>query len=491
MSLSILLFAATIVLTLVITVWASRRSGDVSELYTAGGRITGGQNGLAIAGDFLSATTLLGVTGLFFAGGVDAGLYFLCPLVGFGLMLLLIAGPLRRLGRFTLGDVVETQLGDRRLRLFSGVTTVVVCLIYLVAQMVGAGSLISILFGLSFNTAVVIVGGLVAVYVAFGGMLAATWVQMVKAVMLSLAVIVLAILVLVTAGGAPALYDGAARAHALGEGLYRSGGMGLDLFSAASLSAGLILGMLGLPHVLIRLLTVPDEKAAKKSIVVATSLTGLIFALLFAVVGPGAVLLVTGQARFEGADGKILGGGNMAIMHLARALGGEAFFGIMAAVAFATVLAVGAGRAIAAATALTHDLYRSLRPVALDERTERRVFRLATLALLAISVLVAIVFQKENTAFLASLAFAVAASASFPVLVLAIYWRGLTAAGALWGGATGLAASSAFIVLGPSVWVKALGHAQPVVPWDHPTLITAPLAFAVIVAVSRLTARRA
>ncbi len=488
MSGSILSFLATIAVTLGITVWAARRSQSKAALYTAGGEISGTQNGLAISGDFLSATTLLGTTALFFAKGADTALYYICPLVGFALMLLLIAGPLRRLGRYTIGDVMVTKLGDERMRLFSGTSSIVIALIYLIAQMVGAGTLISVLFGLSFTAAVLTVGVLVTIYVAFGGMLAATWVQIVKAVLLVASVVGMSILVLHDVGGPAALYARVAAVHPLGVGVFDAGGFQMDLFSSVSFALGQSLGILGLPHLLIRFFTVPDEKAARKSVVVAVWIIGSVFALLFAFVGPGAIALVMDDPAFQAPDGKgILGGGNMAVLHLATALGGQPLFGVLSGIAFATILAVVAGLTISAASASSHDLATTLRGRPLADRQEVLVFRLATVAISMTAVLLAILFQHENVAFLAALVFAIAASTNFPVLILALYWKGTTAAGAMAGGFAGLVGSVVLIILGPAVWVKILGHAAPVFPSDYPTLVTVPLAFIVAILVSRAT----
>ena len=487
MSSAILYFLAAVAITLGITAWASRHSHSKSEVYTAGGKITGAQNGLAIAGDFMSATTLLGLTGLFYASGVDTLLYYLSPLVGLCLMLVLIAGPLRRLGRFTLGDVLQVQLGHGSVRAFGGVSTITISLIYLVAQMVGAGSLIAILFGIPFNLSVIVVGGLVSLYVAFGGMLAATWVQIIKAVLLIIAILVLAVLVVNASGSLPALYQRAAEIHPSHDAIYNGGGLKLDLFSTLSLTSGLVLGMMGLPHLLIRFFTVPDERAAKRSVVVAATIIGSMFIVLFGVIGPGAIVHVMGVPAYQDASGKLLGGGNMVVLHLARSLGGNALFGIMAAIAFATILAVVAGLTIAAASATSHDLVMSFRgDKPLSEKTELFIFRSATITVSAIAVGLAIIFQNDNTAFLASLAFAVAASTNFPVLILSLYWRRLSVVGALMGGIAGLASSVGLIIIGPAVWVKVLHHAAPIFPPEYPTLVTAPLAFVVAILMSHL-----
>ena len=481
-------FVAMVLVTLAVTAWAGRRSRDRADVYAAGSRITGLQNGMAIAGDFMSATTFLGIGGLYFASGWDTLIYYLAAPAGLCLMLLLIAGPMRRLGRYTLGDVMTSRLKDERLWVFSGVSTIVVSLMYLLAQMVGAGTLISLLFGLSFEAAVAIVGVLMAVYIAVGGMLAATWVQIIKAVLLTTGALVLGLFCLVEAGGLVPLYARAAHLSESGANLFQPGGLKAGLFSDVSLGLGMMFGIVAMPHLLIRFFTVPDQRQARRSVAVAITIVTLVFMVLFLVASPAGVAFVKGQPVFLGHDGKLLGGANMVIVHLARAVGGQWLEGLIAAVAFSTILAVVAGLTIASASAASHDLYRTARGGRTSEREELWVFRIAAVALAAVGILLAILFQKENVAFLNSLAFAVAASANFPVLMLVLYWPRLTTPGALAGGIVGLVSSVTLIVGSPAVWVKTLGHAAPFFPADYPTLATAPLAFIVCIAVSLMTA---
>ena len=490
-STAVVCFIATVALTLVITAWAARRGQDRASMYAASSSITGGQNGLAIAGDFMSATTVLGVVGLYFLGGVDTMIYFIAPLASLCLILLWIAGPLRRLGQFTLGDVLVARLNDPKMRVFSGISTIVISLIYLVAQLVGAGALISVLFGLSFNHAVVIVGALMAIYIVFGGMLAATWVQIIKAVLLLIGIVVLAGLSIQAGGGVGGLYDKAAAVHALGERLFSFGGLKLDLFSTVSLAAGLTLGILGLPHLLIRLFTVPDERAARRSIVSACLAIGLVFILTFAVIGPAGVAFVTHNPAFTDASGAVSGGNNMVAIHLADAVGGPVLYGVFSAIAFATILAVVAGLTIAIASATSHDVFHAGHTNQdRSEAGELWLFRLAAIAAAVVAVLLAIVFQKENVAYLVALAMTVAASTNFPVVILSLYWRGLTTAGALSGGLVGLVASVGLIVLSPGVWVKVLHHSTAIFPSEYPALASAPLAFLVCWLVSKATQPR-
>jgi cation/acetate symporter len=472
-------FLVTVAITIAITFWAARRNTGRASFYAAEGRISAGQNGLAIAGDFLSAGTVLGIVGLFFAIGMDAAPYLITPLAGLFLMLTLIVGPLRRLGRYTLGDVVTHRLEAPRMRVVIGLCTIVISLINLVAQLVGAGALISIVFGIPFNIAVVTVAALMTVYVAFGGMLAATWVQIIKAVILIAMIGVLAALCIIHAGGYGKLFDLAA-ISARGRDFLEFGGLKLGVFGAISLALTQIAGMMGMPHLLIRFFTVPDERAARKSLVIGATIIGIAMATVLLVVGPAAVAFVGGDPSLRDPAGGIIGGTNMITMHLTRLLGGDVLFGLMSAVAFSTILAVVAGLTISISSATSHDLVLGLRTgPPLSERAEVGLFRLAAIVTSAVGVLLAILFQKENITFLLVMGQTVAASTTFPLLILAIYWRGLTAAGAVSAGLFGLVTSVAGIVAGPAFWVKALGHATPLIPTDYPALVTVPATFLV------------
>ena len=488
MNSAILIFALVILITLGITWWASRRSKSRSDYYAAGGKITGVQNGLAIAGDFMSATTFLGMTGMFFTTGVDpTAIYYLCPLVGMSMMMLLVAGPLRRAGKFTLGDVMAGRSRSRSLRLFAAASTITVSVIYLVGQLVGAGSLISLLFGLNYAISVILVGLLMVIYVAGGGMLAATWVQIVKAVMLIVIVAVIGAMCVAKAGSLAAVYTLAAQAHPLGAGgLYVPGAGDTDMFSAVSLAFGTSVGLMGLPHLLIRFFTVPDVKTAKRSAVAATTIIGAVFVVMFGVVGPAAVAFLRADPAFVGKGGMVAGGPNMVAIQLAKALGGPALMGITSAVAFATILAVVSGLVMATASAASHDIYAVLKGQR-DENRELNVFRLSAVGAGVVAIALAFVFQQQNVAFMTALAMAVAVSANVPVVLLTLYWRGLTVAGALSGGLFGLVTSVVLIVLGPAVWVKVLHHSAAIFPSDYPGLLVMPAAFIVTVAVSLAT----
>ena len=500
---AIALFLSFVLVTLGITVWAARRTRTASDFYAAGGQLTGLQNGFAIAGDFMSAGAFLGISGLVFATGFDGLVYAVGYATGLPIVVFLLASRLRNLGRYTFTDVVSFRLGQAPVRIFSACASLIVVALYLIAQMVGAGQLIKLLFGLDYLYAEVLVGGLMICYVMFGGMVATTWVQIVKAVLLLIAGTLVATLVLAAFDfNFAALLAAAVKVHPKGETILAPQFLAKDPVSAISLGLALMFGTAGLPHVLMRFFTVRDARTARTSVFWATLIMNYFFALLF-IIGFGAVALVAGKPEFVGANGALLGGGNMAAIHLSQAVGGPALLGFVSAVAFATILAVVAGLTLAGASAVSHDLYACVfrrgasgnsgatsaansADKAADEKREVWVSKVATLALGVVAVLLGIAFQTQNVAYMVSLAFAVACSSTFPVLLLSLYWRGLTTAGAVAGGSAGLAAAVLLTVLGPTVWVKVLGHAAPLFTIDPPTILTMPLAFAVCWIVSVL-----
>jgi len=484
------MFATTILMTLAITAWAARRVGSRSAFYTAGGGINGVQNGLAISGDFMSAATFLGITGLVFAGGYDAIIYIISPLAGLALILALFAEPLRRLGRFTLADLLAARFPGRGVRAYAAVSTLMISLFYLVAQVVGAGALIEAVFGIDYTAAVLIVGTLMAIYVAFGGMLATTWVQIVKAVLLSIGVGLLALLVMAESGFSfETLYGAAAANHSDGAAILAPGGIVPDMFDALSLAMGLVFGMAGLPHLLIRFYTVPDLRQARRSVIYAMLVVGFVFLMIFYVIGYGALAYVPGDPMAYDA-GALVGGGNMAAIHLSRILGGPLFLGLIAAVAFATILAVVAGLTMAAAGAVSHDLYAGLlRKGQAGEREELIVSRTAALMTGAAAVLLGLIFEGQNIAYLVALTFTVAATANFPVLLLSLTWRGLTARAVTLGGGLSLLLAVAVVVFGPVVWRDVLGYPEAIIDIANPALLTMPLAFLVIAGIARTDRR--
>jgi cation/acetate symporter len=488
---AIALFLIVIVSTLLITRWAARRTHSRAEFYAAGSAITGTQNGLAIAGDFMSASTILGVAGLAFTGNSDAVLYIVSPLVGFTIVLLFIAEPLRNLGRYTVPEVVALRFAGRGVRAFTAAAALVVTIFYLIAQMVGAGALIEILLGVPYAFAVVIVATLMMLYVAFGGMLATTWVQITKAVVLVIGVLLMTALTLDRVDyDLDSLYS---TARAQMDTVFKGNTTGAlnSMYSALSLGLALSLGVAGLPHVLMRFFTVPDARQARRSIIVAMVLIAVVFLLVLFVLSYAAIAFVYGKPEFFDAAGVLRGGTNMAVVHLSRLLGGDVLMGIVSAVIFATILAVVAGLTMASAGALAHDLYAQVfRRGTASEAQELRVFRVATLAVTVVAALLGIAFKGTNISFLVSLAFSVAASANFPVLMLSLYWRGLTRRGALVGGAVGLIGSTGMLLAGPAIWVDVLGNARPLFGSNYPTLIAMPLALLTAWLISTLDARR-
>lgn len=482
-------FGIVLIVTLAVTYWANRRTTDEAALYVAGGKISPVQNGLAITGDFVSAGAIFGSVSLFYLSGVSMVTFLVAPLVGLVLLLLFVAGPLRRLGRFTVGDVLVAKLSNERIRMFAGLCTITLSLMYLVAQLVAAGSLFAVLLNIPFNVSVAIIGVLVTIYVAFGGMLATTWLQIIKAVILISAVVFLTALALMEAGGVGGLFD-AAQAKFDGD-LNNFSNQGLSLFSVMSLSAGLVLGMMGMPHLLARFLTVPDARAAEQSAFVSAFLVALVLGLLLFAIGPATIAFVKDVPAYESEPGMIQGGANVVFLHLASALGGDLLFGLVSAVAFATILAVVAGLGVAMASTSANDLFRPLVSQATGDRWSRTVFRVSAAVTTFIGVLLALVLQNENIAFLSALAFGIAASTNFPILMLALYWPRLTTAGAIAGGTIGLIISVGLVIVGPTIWQKILGNPAPLFPSDYSTLVGLPVSLVVAALVSLMTQPRA
>ena len=475
---AIVMFVAFVAATLFITYWASKRNRSASDYYAAGGRITGFQNGLAIAGDYMSAASFLGISALVYTSGYDGLIYSIGFLVGWPIILFLIAERLRNLGKYTFADVASYRLKQTSVRSLSASGSLVVVALYLIAQMVGAGKLIELLFGLQYHVAVVLVGILMVLYVLFGGMLATTWVQIIKAVMLLSGASFMAIMVMKSVNfDVGALFSEAVKVHANGAAIMSPGGLVADPISAISLGLALMFGTAGLPHILMRFFTVSDAKEARKSVFYATGFIGYFYILTF-IIGFGAILLVSTNPDFKDATGALLGGTNMAAVHLADAVGGSLFLGFISAVAFATILAVVAGLTLAGASAVSHDLYACvLKQGKANEADELRVSKMTTLVLGVVAIGLGILFEKQNIAFMVGLAFSIAASCNFPVLFLSMFWSRLTTRGAVYGGWLGLISAVTLMVLGPTVWVKVLGHAQAIFPYEYPALFSMALAF--------------
>ncbi len=482
---AIALFLAFLAITLLITAWAATRSRGRDAFYTAGGEITPLQNGLAMAGDFLSAAAFLGLTGIMTTSGFDGVVYALGFLMGWPVLMFLVAEPLRMMGRFSFADVLAARLSEKPVRIVAACSSLVVIAFYLIAQMVGAGQLIELLFGLDYGYAVVAVGLLMMLYVSFGGMTATTWVQIIKAGLFLAGAAVLAALVLARFGSVSALVTAAVAAHPRGAAALAPAGPAADPVSWLSLGMALVFGTAGLPHILMRFFTVRDARAARVSVFYTTAFMGCFF-LMVMVIGYGAVALVLPDPAYRTASGGLRGGANMAAIHLAHAVGGSAMMGFISAVAFATILAVVSGLVLTGASAVSHDLFARVLG-GTDERREMAVSRVATVCLGALGIGLGLLFRTQNVAYMVGLAFAVAASANFPVLLLAIYWRGLTTAGAVAGGLAGLVSAVGLTVIGPGIWVKALGHPAALFPYDPPAIVTVPLAFAVAIGVSLLS----
>lgn len=483
---AIVMFLIFVGATLFITKWAAKQNKSTKDFYTAGGGISGFQNGLAIAGDFMSAASFLGISAMVYTTGYDGLIYSTGFLVGWPIVLFLVAERLRNLGKFTFSDVVAYRLKQGPVRVFAASGSLLVVILYLIAQVVGAGKLIQLLFGMSYTSAVIIVGALMVAYVLFGGMLATTWVQIIKAVMLLSGASFMAFMILKASGfSLEGMFLKATEIHEKGVSIMSPGGLVSNPIDALSLGLALMFGTAGLPHILMRFFTVPDAKEARKSVFVATGFIGYFYLLTF-IIGFGAIIFVTkDNPQFFTTmvqDGKsvveMIGGTNMAAVHLSGALGGNLFLGFISAVAFATILAVVAGLTLSGASAVSHDLYASvIRKGQASQEEEMRVSRLATLGLGIMAIVLGIAFENQNVAFMVGLAFALAASANFPILALSMFWKGLTTRGAVIGGFLGLLVAFVLIILGPTVWVKVLHNPEAIFPYSNPALFTIPLAF--------------
>lgn len=475
---AVIMFLIFVTATLGITFWAAKRNQTASDYYTAGGGITGFQNGLAIAGDYMSAASFLGISGLVYLSGYDGLIYSIGFLIGWPLILFLIAERLRNLGRYTFADVASYRLGQLPIRTLSAFGSLAVVALYLIAQMVGAGKLIQLLFGLPYELAVVLVGILMILYVTYGGMLATTWVQIIKAVLLLLGASFMAFMVLQHVDfNLNTLFQQAVAVHPKGLAIMSPGGLVSDPVSAISLGVALIFGTAGLPHILMRFFTVADAKEARKSVFYATGFIGYFYILTF-VIGFGAIVLISTNPEFLDAKGLLVGGNNMAAIHLSKAVGGDLFLGFISAVAFATILAVVSGLTLAGASAISHDLYASvIKHGQVTDNDEMRVSKISTVILGVVAILLGILFEQQNIAFMVGLAFAIAASANFPVLILSMYWKNLTTRGAFIGGFTGLLTAIALVITGPIVWVDILGNESALFPYKYPALFSVSIAF--------------
>ena len=481
---AVIMFFVFIVATMGITKWAASKTKSASDFYTAGGGISGFQNGLAIAGDYMSAASFLGISGMIFLHGFDGMIYAIGFLVGWPIILFLMAEKLRNLGKFNFTDIAAYRLDEQKIRILAAFGSLTVVTFYLIAQMVGAGKLIELLFHIPYAWSVVIVGALMIIYVTFGGMLATTWVQIIKAVLLLSGVTFIAIMVLSHYGFSfGTLAAQAVSMHPKGEMILRPGPFVSDPVSAISLGLALMLGTAGLPHILMRFFTVGNAKEARKSVVWATAFIGY-FYLIIGIVGLGAVVfLLSPESAAFFKDGvidmkNIIGGNNMAAVHLSAAIGGDIFLGFIAAVSFATILAVVAGLTLAASNSIAHDLYAIvIRKGQATDAEEMKVSKRTVIVIGIVAVLLGFAFENQNIAFMVGLAFAVAASANFPILILSIYWSKLTTRGAFIGGFIGLLTAVILVVLSKTVWVTIFGFETAIFPYTQPALFSILAAF--------------
>ena len=505
---AIAMFAIFVAFTLYITKWAAGKTKTAADFYTAGGGITGFQNGLAIAGDYMSAASFLGISGLVFGRGFDGLIFSVGWLVGWPIITFLLAERLRNLGKFTFADVVAFRFEQTPVRVFAATGTLVVVAFYMIAQMVGAGQLIKVLFGLEYDYAIIIVGVIMCMYVLFGGMTATTWVQVIKAVMLLCGATFMAVAVLMHVGFSPealfakavdvkatlALNSGKSPEEAakIGQAIMAPGGLIKDPISAISIGMALMFGTAGLPHILMRFFTVPNAKEARKSVAWATTWIGYFYILTF-IIGFGAIVYLTQDPTAYYVDGDIAkglkGGGNMAAIHLSNAVGGDMFLGFISAVAFATILAVVAGLTLAGASAVSHDLYATVfKGGKADQAAEMRVSKITVLCLAVLAIFLGIAFEKQNVAYMVMLAFSIACSANFPVLLMSVMWKDCTTKGAVFGGFVGLIAAAVLTILSPAVYEAVMHNPKgsSPYPFGSPALFSMTAAFLTIWIVSKL-----
>ena len=490
---AIAMFGIFVAFTLWITKWAAGKTKTAADFYTAGGGITGFQNGLAIAGDYMSAASFLGISGLVFANGFDGLIFSIGWLVGWPIITFLLAERLRNLGKFTFADVVAFRFSQTPVRVFAATGTLVVVAFYMIAQMVGAGQLIKVLFGLEYTYAVILVGIIMCMYVLFGGMTATTWVQVIKAVMLLSGATFMAGAVLFAFGFSPeALFAKAVEVHSKHEAIMSPGALIKDPISAISIGMALMFGTAGLPHILMRFFTVPNAKEARKSVAWATTWIGYFYILTF-IIGFGAIVYLIQDPAAYYVDGDLAkglkGGGNMAAIHLSNAVGGDLFLGFISAVAFATILAVVAGLTLAGASAVSHDLYATvIKEGKADQADEMRVSKITTLALAVLAIVLGILFEKQNVAYMVMLAFSIACSANFPVLLMSVMWKDCTTKGAVVGGFVGLIAAAGLTILSPAVYEAVMGNPKGSAPFPYgsPALFSMTAAFATIWLVSKM-----
>jgi len=473
---AVALFAAIVGLTLVITYFAARKTKTANDFYTADGGLTGAQNGMAIAGDYMSAASFLGIAGMIALAGFDGFFYSIGFLVAYLVVLYLVAEPLRNLGKYTMADMIAARFNASKVRGVAAMNSIAISIFYMIAQLVGAGALIELLLGIPYTTSVIIVGILMTVYVVFGGMTATSWVQIIKAILLMAGTAVISFMVFAKFDFSIfKMFSEVKQATPLGDSFLNPGNKFKLPLDTISLNLALVLGTAGLPHILIRFFTVKDAPTARKSVVYATWIIGVFYIL--------TIFLGFGAAAFVGSEDIIAANaaGNMAAPLLAKALGGDLLFAFVAAVAFATILAVVAGLVLSAASAFAHDFYSHiLRKGQATEKEQMTAARLASIAVALISMVLALFAQSMNVAFLVSLAFAVAASANLPVILLTIFWRRFNTGGAVTGMVVGLLSSLILVALSPNLWAvdgSALFVGEALFPLTNPGIVSIPLGF--------------
>lgn len=483
-------FFAFLLVTIGITVFASRKAQSASEFFNAGGQIGAGQNAFAMAGEFLSAAALLGMTGALALTGFDAILYSICVVGSWPLILFGLAQPIKRLGTFTLTDVIAWRLSKQPVRIAVVIASIPIVLFYLITQLIAAGGLVNLIFGLPYFPAVAAVGAIMLCYVLFGGMRATTWVQIIKAVLLLAGAIILTALVLSRFHFSVfEMFRAVSSTYGIGT-LAPRPSHGIARWDMISLALAMTVGALGMPQILTRFLTVGSPLEARRSALYCTGIVG-VFHIIVLLLGFGRLALVGRQAIAAGG-----GGGNMAVPMLSQMLGGNAFFGYICAVSFSTTLAVVAGLTLSAATTFAHDIWAGVVRRG-HTANEARVAKIAATVISVAAVLLALAFQHQNVAFMVGLSYSIAASANFPVLALALFWRRLTTTGAVWGILVGASVSVLLILLSPTVQIDVL-HRSPAefarlwwsFPMKNPAIFSIPLSFVAAIAVSLLRPER-
>lgn len=473
----IALFLAIVILTLFVTYIAAKQTKSTGDFYTAGGGLTGFQNGLAIAGDYLSAASFLGIAGMIALKGFDGFFYSIGFLIAYLVVLFLVAEPLRNLGKYTLADMINARFDARKVRGVAALSTLTIVLFYMIAQLVGAGALIQLLFDIPYTVAVLIVGCMMTIYVLFGGMIATSWVQIIKAVLLMAGMVIVSFMVLLKFNfNIGAIFTEVKTATSYGADYLNPGIHYTEPLGTLSLMLALVLGTSGLPHILMRFFTVKDVRTARSSVITATWTIG-IFYILTLFLGFGAAIFV-GEATILEANP----GGNMAAPLLAEAIGGNILFAFISAVAFATILAVVAGLVLSGASALAHDLYgQIIKKGRISDKQQMRAARIAALGVSVVSILISLYAQYLNVAFLVSLAFCVAASANLPVILYTVYWKRFNTTGAVTASLCGLISALVLVSISPSVFSPVEGAAlfvgEPIFPLDNPALVSVPLGF--------------